>query len=510
MQNIKNRIVKHKKASILILILLAGLIYLIFKFTHPTVVTSSYILSQVQKGTIVSTVTGTGQVSALDQMDITPKVSGTITSTMVSPGDYVGAGQTLFTIDSTAAQKKVRDAELDLQTTLATTQYQNQNNSSQAQNDATAVANAYTNLLNSTFDVTPMDNFTSGYTKPTITGNYILNKEGIITLKTYSAMSGVILSIQGLVNDTTTVNALNTIPLGKSGLFITFPSSLVAGMNWTISIPNTNASNYRANKISYDQALSTQAANQITDPSTQLNIEAKRNALDDAKQALLDYSVKAPFSGIVATVPVKTGDQVSTSTALSTIITKQLIAIIPFNEVDIAKIKVGQKVTATFDAIEGLEMTGHVLSIDQIGTVTSGIVNYNVKIVFDTSDSRIKPGMSTNASIATAVAQDVITVPTSAIKSSNGNYYVQVAPKGQTATTGNTGVLLAEPPQEVQVTEGISDDLNTEILSGLSTDDVIVTKTITNTTKTSAAAPSIFGSVGGARGGGGAIRALGR
>ena len=69
------------------------------------------------------------------------------------------------------------------------------------------------------------------------------------------------------------------------------------------------------------------------------------------------------------------------------------------NEVDAAKISVGNKTTLTFDATEDLTLTGKVAQIDTIGTVEQGVVSYKVKIAFDTQDERIKPGMTANASI---------------------------------------------------------------------------------------------------------------
>ena len=124
-------------------------------------------------------------------------------------------------------------------------------------------------------------------------------------------------------------------------------------------------------------------------------------------------------------------DAASPSTTAVTLITNQDITEIPFNEVDITKIKVGQKATLTFDAIDGLSIVGQVADIDTVGTVTQGVVNYNVKIIFDASGSQVKPGMSVTASGITNVKQDVLTVPNSAVKTSGGISYVQVLVNGQ-------------------------------------------------------------------------------
>ncbi|MCX6798374.1 MAG: HlyD family efflux transporter periplasmic adaptor subunit, partial [Candidatus Falkowbacteria bacterium] len=103
--------------------------------------------------------------------------------------------------------------------------------------------------------------------------------------------------------------------------------------------------------------------------SQELSVEQKRNSLYDAQTALADYTIKAPFDGIIAAVSVKVGDTAG-SASIATIVTKQQIAEISLNELDAAKIKVDQKVTSTFDAIDGLEITGKVADIDTIGVVS--------------------------------------------------------------------------------------------------------------------------------------------
>ena len=186
------------------------------------------------------------------------------------------------------------------------------------------------------------------------------------------------------------------------------------------------------------------------------------------------------------------------------------------NEVDAAKVKIGQKASLTFDAIDSLEISGKVADVDTLGTVTQGVVTYSVKISMDTPDDRVKPGMSVNASIITDVKQDVIAVPNSAIKNQNGSSYVEMLNAKVPTDQESLGITSTTQPKQQPVITGVSDDTNTEITSGLNVGDQVVTKTTTGITKTTAAtttAPSLFGSGGGGLGGGlggGAARALGR
>ena len=138
----------------------------------------------------------------------------------------------------------------------------------------------------------------------------------------------------------------------------------------------------------------------------------------------------------------------------------------------------------TFDAIEDLNITGEVGEIDAIGTVSQGVVTYNVKIVFDTQDDRVKPGMSVSAVVITDARQDVLLVSNSAVKSTNGTSYVEVVdalslPK-ETSLTGTAGVILKNPPRQQQVTVGLSNDTDTEITEGLKEGDLVVSRTVSS------------------------------
>jgi HlyD family secretion protein len=213
-------------------------------------------------------------------------------------------------------------------------------------------------------------------------------------------------------------------------------------------------------------------------------VDDAQKILDDAKDELAKYTIYAPFSGTIASVSVEKGDAVSTATTLGSIITQSKIAKISLNEVDAANVKVGQKVTLTFDAIEDLSITGRVIEVDSVGTVSQGVVSYGVEISLDTQDDNVKPGMTVSATIITEVKQDVILVSSSAIKTSNGKSYVEAM---ETATS-------TIPSQQI-VETGISDDTSTEIVSGLKEGDIIVTKTSTGTSSKTTTTKSSSGNL---------------
>jgi HlyD family secretion protein len=233
--------------------------------------------------------------------------------------------------------------------------------------------------------------------------------------------------------------------------------------------------------------------------SQNISIGQREDSLADAKEKLNDYSIRAPFDGVIAAMNVSQGDSIASISSygtIATIITKNRVAEISMNEVDAATVKIGQKATLTFDAIDGLTITGTISEIDTIGTVSQNVVTYSAKIVFDAEDDRVKPGMSVTASIITDAKQDLLLVPSAAIKSgTDGSYYVEVLDanflSGQDATS-TSGAISSVAPTKRTVETGSSDDSMVEITSGISEGDLVVIKTVVQTVKTGSQAQGLF------------------
>lgn len=231
-------------------------------------------------------------------------------------------------------------------------------------------------------------------------------------------------------------------------------------------------------------------------------VDAAELALAAAEQALtssnlnLQYQqqtagkrlVMAPSDGTVNAVNIKNGDDLSKLSSGSSRTVPIIIgdlstmkAQVQINEVDVSSTQIGQKVMMTFPAIDGLTVSGKVEKMDSLGTVTQGVVTYNATISLDALDPRIKPGMSVSASIITGVRQDVIIVPSGAVKKQGNTNYVQVLNGGDTPTQAN-------------VTVGAANNTETEIVSGLNVGDKVVTKTVDPTATTAATGTTSGGS----------------
>lgn len=219
-------------------------------------------------------------------------------------------------------------------------------------------------------------------------------------------------------------------------------------------------------------------------------------------------TVVAPMAGTVSNVSLVEGMVLSSSNSTTTI-SNQRVAVInngskpilSFNltEVDVPKVKVGQKATVTLDSLLDKSFTGTVMTVDRIGSTSSNVTSYPIIIQLDTDSESILPNMTANASVIVETKTDVLMVPSTAVKTSGGVSTVQKMVNGK--------------PENVTVEIGISSDSDTEIVSGLSDGDTVVTATITSSSNKAATGTSSsifggsnFGALRGATGGNATFR----
>ncbi len=204
--------------------------------------------------------------------------------------------------------------------------------------------------------------------------------------------------------------------------------------------------------------------------------------------------IYAPSTGTVTNLSITEGLSLNSADQKVGIIKIAGNPLASFNvsEIDIPKIKVGQKATITLDSLSDKTFTGRVMTVDKTGATTSGVTNYPVIIRFDTEANDLLPSMSATANIILETKNDVLLVPSSAVRTQNGESTITILKNGK--------------EQTVNVTVGISSDTQIEIVSGVNEGDTVVTSANATTT-TQNNSRSIFS---GGFGGGGATRIIGR
>lgn len=615
----KTRVVKIILGAVLV-----GCIYFAYHLFSPAAATTSYVTAAVEKGTLTVAVSGSGQVSSSQQIEIKPQVSGDVLKVVARVGDELKAGSPILQLDARDAAKAVRDAKLSYdsaelsleklkratdtstllqaksallsaQNTLATlklsqpTDYTNTQVAKQTNADSLAKSyeDAYSAISNSFLDFPTVitgthdllygtglsdseHSLTQGISNQAALINSLVSQTQSQNLQSYvdkavldylqaqkdydqnfndyknstryishaaidKLLDQTIAASKSIAQAAKSESDLYNVWVGyrQAGNYVVFAKVTTYQMNLATYITQINshlsamltvqttlknadqgmlAADTNLKVMDLKQPLDLQVAEQnvkqkqadldkleagadVLDLKMQeLSVQQRLNALIDAQEKYADATVKAPFEGIIAKLDVKSYDTVSAGSAVATLITKQKIAEITLNEVDVAKVKLGQKATLSFDAIDGLSLTGSVVEVDGLGTVTQGVVSYTVKIGFDAQDDRVKSGMSVSTNIITDVKSDILLVPSAAVKSSGNQYTVQIM---DTPTSTN--------PKIVSVEIGIANDTMTEITTGVKEGDLVVTQTIVQAAATAARpATSIIPGLSG--GGGGAAR----
>ncbi len=461
-----------------------------------------YVFATVEKGALVSSISGSGQVLVSDQVDIKPKVSGDVVYIGVKEGQEVPAWTLLVQLDSQNAQKAVRDAQINLNSAKLSLDKLNQSSASPEkihEDSFNGISNTFLDLptvISGAETIINGSTLSNNQSNKGFYTNFVYSYDQDTAALFVSAASNDYAAARSQYDDilvlykntsrfassTTTLDLLNKVTDTAKSIAQALKSEQSL-LDYLVDYVSKNSgkslpalvSTYRSNLQTYIGQVNGHLSDLISIQSTikntpldvssqELSVKQRENALLDAQEQLADYYIRAPFGGIVAVINVKKGDSVSSGSSVTTFITRKKLAQISLNEVDIAKIKMGQKATLTFDAIPDLTITGEVSQIDAIGTVTQGVVTYNIQIAFDTQDDRVKPGMSVSAAVITDIKQDVLLAPNSAVKSQSGAYYV-------------------ETPLKQPVEIGASNDTMTEITSGLKAGDSVVTRTITISTQ---------------------------
>ena len=554
-KKIKLYIIAYKVISVIVLIAVLGAGYWGYKKITNTAGTPRYITAKISKGVIVSSISGSGQVGSFNQIDVKAKASGDVVYIAVKDGQKIGTGGLIAQLDDKNAKKAVRDAEINLESAeISLGKLKLQDSSENLNADlAKAYDDGFNNISNVFLDlpgimaglndmffkssVGTQQQWNIDWYEGQVTGDnhdeILVLKQNLVdsfdkaknsydaSLDSYKKVSRISdnATIEKLISQTyestklisdVTKNANNYIDFVDSSLQknnVSTPSLIIAHkttLNSYTSKTNTFLLNLQTTTMSIKSYKDAFPNSNLDIQSAELSLKQKGNTLNDAKEQLADYFIRAPFSGTIAAVNIKKGDSVSASTIAATLITERQLAEISLNEVYVAKIKIGQKTALTFDAVPDLRISGLVADIDAVGTVSQGVVTYIVKISFDAQDDRIKPGMSVSAEIITDEKQDILVIPNSAIKSLPANSGAGQVGKNYVEMLTESSVI----PSKIFVEVGLENDSRSEIISGIKEGDEIIVRTILPSAGAPAAsAPSIFGGTGGARTtSGGAVR----
>jgi membrane fusion protein, macrolide-specific efflux system len=226
-----------------------------------------------------------------------------------------------------------------------------------------------------------------------------------------------------------------------------------------------------------DEGLSTRLELEAAEREARLaviDIDGARDALDMANDRLHDTRIVAPAAGTVIRRKIEPGEMVVPGVestfekrALLTIANlSRLIVKVELNQVDMSKVRVGQRVTATFDGLVGETFPAHVTEVSPASSRPAGkdLDVFPIKAELDHPDPRVKPGMVSDVRIHVDEKPNVIAVPIEALTREAGKTFVKrVALRGEEMRT-----------ERVEVVVGTQNDRFAEVVSGISDGDKVL------------------------------------
>lgn len=235
-------------------------------------------------------------------------------------------------------------------------------------------------------------------------------------------------------------------------------------------------------------AISSDAADTSAISSAQRNLASAQATLDQANAKAAERTVAAPSSGSIVELNAKVGATVTGGMIMGEGDTsggKQCMQIadlykmkvtVQVGEKDIAKIAVGQSANVTYPAFPDIVSQGTVTAIASVANTDSsygggGSVTFNVDILIESPDARLKPGMTAEVSVVTEKLDDVVMVPTMALMTEDGeNYYVNLATDDEGKETRRVNVnVVTQNDNEAVVgkTQIKRDEQGNEVNAGI-------------------------------------------
>jgi multidrug resistance efflux pump len=495
--------------TLLILMIISGAVY--FSFFRASTASKAEEIKVVRKN-LEEAVSLTGRVKPTAEAVVTFEKSGTIRAVNVKSGDRVTAGETLATLSADDAYARVAESKAALDGQLAIladlisgakeeqinlkkiTIERSQSDIAQGYN---TIQDTLRNVNISASDIVKV-NF-SRYFDGSTSAGYRINvnscesqtESRINTAKDASEVA--IKNLETIYNNYSSL----TEESNKKAEISKVRSEMAVITNFLNEMKNLFSANCMTGNPNYDSARSLITSSRSGWSSLLLDINSKNNTISTLeitlRQAKEDLKLlesgeksekirqqeasvagararlaqsasdaaknvlKAPFNGIITAVDVKTGEYASVGglKSISLISDASFEIESKVSEVDVAKVKVGDKSQITFDAYGSeVKFEATITNISPAGVITDGVPTYKTVFSFVERDDRIRSGMTANIDVVTKVHENVLVLPARAVKNEKGVRKVKVKIgkdiKDKDVKIGARGVS-----GEVEMTEGV-------------------------------------------------------
>jgi HlyD family secretion protein len=433
----------------------------------------------VVQTTLISSVDSTGSIMPESSVALSFNAAGTVDDVKVAVGDTVKQGEVLATLDATDLQHKVTQAEQNY--LLQQIAY---SNTLQPEASDVAVAQAsYASAL-AAYNAAQTDYANLGTKQSVQCAQLTSAKANLDRAQTAydriandhqasQYLNGAWGPFQNIVNDLTNAQSAYEQAISNCN---------IAKLNLNDSALRSAKSQLLSAKTALDNLTAPRAEKQIQAAAA---LEQARLSLEQAKRNVAKATLIAPFNGLITAVNITAGGS-GGSNAVTLADISQLHVDVLVDETEIANVKVGQEAQVTLDALNDITLTGTVDNIDPTGTVSNGVVNYSVRVKLDPTEAALKLDMTANASLIGAKAENVLAVPTKAIRSGRVMNRGSAQSSDTVTNTASSMVMVLKDgqPRPVPVTVGMTSGDLTEVTGDLQAGDIVLVTTTTNSNNT--------------------------
>jgi len=521
-----SRLLNQRLAALAaVVIVLLGIA--LWVFTHQASAAPTYRMASAALGTVTQTIPISGNLAPVNQADLDFTSAGRVQSIKVSAGQQVNAGDVLATLDTAALNGAVVSAQAGLQSAQARLSLDQAGPTAQGLAQAQAsVSTATVQLQNAQTGVNDTvasnaqslaqaqsavssDQATVDADQSVLDADRSRQQSDTNTMNSDCAANS---SSSACAADRQAVQSDNQKVAGDQQTLTRDQGSLSAAQNALAATQVKNQQGYdqavgQANsaRVALQNARAALVALQSGATSQQVAMDQSAVAIaqvgvETAQRNLAQATLTAPAQGIVSAVNLVvgqavTGNSASTSAAAASSATSHAVSLLTpgayqvtgsISDAQVSQVAPGQ-LARVIPAGTTEALTGKVTSVSPVATVTSGVATFGVTVTLDAGDLTLHSGTSAAVNIIVNQVVHVLTIPTSAVRTTPTGSAVQVLVGGQ--------------PTLRPVTIGASDTLRTQVVAGLNAGEEVVVATITRSVPTTNGGGLLGPAGGGGRGG---------
>lgn len=382
-------------------------------------------IDRITSGDMEQTVEVTGDITALNKVTLSAKISGRVAMVNAREGDPISAGQIVIRLDqqdllsslqqargglesaiAKLSQSKTNSKVTKIQTDSAIEQAQAQLNSAKAQLAVVKKPNRSQEQMVAENAVAStkanLDAAESNYKR-----NKQLLKEGAISASSFDTVEAQYKV--ALAQYKSSQDQLSLIKEGGRSENVTSAQAQVRVALESLRAAKANSSQNLLRKEDIRQSIAA--------------LDQARAAVAIAEQQLSYSYVKSPISGSLSSRLTEPGQVVSAGQALGEVVNLgSLYFKGEISEKELDNVSKGQTVKVRIDAIPGVEFQGIVSEMYPSGSILSR--NFPVRINIKSAGNNIKPGMFARGEIVTGISKNILLVPKDAVDERKGTQSV--------------------------------------------------------------------------------------